>query len=52
MRLSESVTAISNGHMGLRGSFEERYCGDCRPGFYLGGVWFPEEAPAGLRRNG
>ena len=25
MRLSESMTSIGNGHMGMRGNFEERY---------------------------
>ena len=27
MRLSESMTSIGNGHMGMRGNFEERYSG-------------------------
>ena len=28
MRLSESMTSIGNGHMGMRGNFEEQYSGD------------------------
>ena len=32
MRLSESMTSIGNGHMGMRGKFEERYSGDSHRG--------------------
>ena len=32
MRLCESMTSIGNGHMGMRGNFEERYSGDCHRG--------------------
>lgn len=35
MRLSESMTSIGNGHMGMRGNFEERYSGDSHRGTYL-----------------
>ena len=41
MRLSESMTSIGNGHMGMRGNFEEQYSGDSHRGTYLAGVWFP-----------
>ncbi|HAY52571.1 MAG TPA: hypothetical protein DCY46_01110, partial [Lactobacillus sp.] len=41
MRLQESLTAIGNGYMGLRGNFEEGYSGDSLRGTYYGGVWFP-----------
>ena len=30
-RLQESMTAIGNGYMGLRGNFEEDYSGDHLP---------------------
>ena len=43
MRLSESMTSIGNGHMGMRGNFEERYSGDSHRGTYLAGVWFPDK---------
>ena len=37
MRLSESMTSIGNGHMGMRGNFEERYSGDSHrgPAFHI-----------------
>ena len=34
MRLSESMTSIGNGHMGMRGNFEERYSGDSHRGIW------------------
>ena len=43
MRLAESVMSIGNGHMGMRGSFEEAYSGDHLEGYYLAGVVVPEE---------
>ena len=43
MRLSESMPSIGNGHMGMRGNFEERYSGDSHRGTYLAGVRFPAE---------
>ena len=52
MRLGESLTAIGNGHMGMRGSFEERYSGDCHRGTYLAGVWFPDKTRVGWWKNG
>ena len=52
MRLSESMTSIGNGHMGMRGNFEERYSGDCHRGTYLGGVWFPDKTRVGWWKNG
>lgn len=47
MRLSESMTSIGNGHMGMRGNFEERYSGDSHRGTYLAGVWFPDKTRVG-----
>ncbi|MDL2319179.1 glycoside hydrolase family 65 protein, partial [Eubacteriales bacterium OttesenSCG-928-A19] len=52
MRLSESLTSIGNAHMGIRGSFEEAYSGDCHRGTYLAGVWHPERARTDWRKVG
>ena len=52
MRLSESITSIGNGHMGLRGNFEEKYTGDSHQGTYIGGVWFPDKTRVGWWKNG
>lgn len=52
MRLCESLTSIGNGHMGMRGNFEERYSGDSHRGTYLAGVWFPDKTRVGWWKNG
>ncbi len=52
MRLAESITSIGNGHMGMRGNFEERYTGDSHRGTYLAGVWFPDKTRVGWWKNG
>ena len=52
MRLAESMTSIGNGHMGMRGNFEERYSGDSHRGTYLAGVWFPDKTRVGWWKNG
>lgn len=52
MRLSESLTSIGNGAMGMRGNFEEKYSGDSHRGTYLGGVWFPDKTRVGWWKNG
>jgi maltose phosphorylase len=52
MRLSESLTSLGNGSMGMRGNFEERYSGDSHRGTYLGGVWFPDKTRVGWWKNG
>ncbi|WP_203623951.1 glycoside hydrolase family 65 protein [Lacticaseibacillus sp. 866-1] len=52
MRLQESLTAIGNGYMGMRGNFEEGYSGDHLQGTYLGGVWFPDKTRVGWWKNG
>lgn len=51
-RLQESLTAIGNGYMGMRGNFEEGYSGDHLQGTYLGGVWFPDKTVVGWWKNG
>ncbi|MBP3540258.1 MAG: glycoside hydrolase family 65 protein [Clostridia bacterium] len=52
MRLSESLTSIGNGYMGMRGNFEEDYSGDTHLGSYIGGVWFPDKTRVGWWKNG
>ncbi|WP_225047805.1 glycoside hydrolase family 65 protein [Lacticaseibacillus kribbianus] len=52
MRLAESLTAIGNGYMGMRGNFEEGYSGDSLSGTYLAGVWFPDKTRVGWWKNG
>ncbi len=52
MRLSESLSSIGNGYMGMRGNFEEDYSGDTHLGTYIGGVWFPDKTRVGWWKNG
>ncbi len=52
IRLSESLTSIGNGYMGMRGNFEEDYSGDTHLGTYIGGVWFPDKTRVGWWKNG
>ncbi|MBO9128673.1 glycoside hydrolase family 65 protein [Bacillus sp. 165] len=51
-RLAESMTSLGNGHMGMRGNFEETYSGDFHRGSYIGGVWFPDKTRVGWWKNG
>ncbi len=51
-RLQESLTAIGNDYMGMRGNFEEGYSGDSLQGTYLAGVWFPDKTRVGWWKNG
>ena len=51
-RLQESMTAIGNDYMGMRGNFEEGYSGDSLQGTYLAGVWFPDKTRVGWWKNG
>ena len=51
-RLQESITAIGNDYMGMRGNFEEGYSGDHLQGTYLAGVWFPDKTRVGWWKNG
>ena len=51
-RLQESLTAIGNGYMGMRGNFAETYSGDMHQGFYLAGVWNPDKTRVGWWKNG
>lgn len=45
-RVMESLFSLGNGHMGVRGHFEEDYSGDTLPVTYLGGLYYPESVPA------
>lgn len=51
-RLAESIMSLGNGHMGMRGNFEESYTGDFHRGSYLAGVWFPDKTRVGWWKNG
>ncbi|WP_147511937.1 glycoside hydrolase family 65 protein [Bacillales bacterium] len=51
-RLAESMTAIGNGHMGMRGNFEEDYSGDTHQGMYVAGVYYPDKTRVGWWKNG
>ena len=51
-RIQESLTSIGNGHMGLRGNFEEGYSGDTHIGTYIAGVWYPDKTRVGWWKNG
>lgn len=52
MRYYESVLSQSNGYMGIRGNFEERYSADHLQGTYLAGVWHPDKTRVGWWKNG
>jgi len=51
-RLAESMTSIGNGHMGMRGTFEEEYTGDTHQGMYVAGVYYPDKTRVGWWKNG
>lgn len=51
-RLIESIFSLGNGHMGLRGFFEEAYSGDSLQGTYLAGVYYPDKTKVGWWKNG
>ncbi|MGM9988269.1 MAG: glycoside hydrolase family 65 protein [Bacillaceae bacterium] len=51
-RLAESMVSLGNGHMGMRGNFEEHYSGDFHRGSYVAGVWFPDKTRVGWWKNG
>ncbi|QST00784.1 glycoside hydrolase family 65 protein [Pontibacillus sp. ALD_SL1] len=51
-RLAESLMSIGNGHMGMRGNFEETYTGETHEGTYIGGVYYPDKTRVGWWKNG
>lgn len=50
--LQESITALANENLGMRGFFEEGYSDTTLQGVYLGGVWFPDKTRVGWWKNG
>jgi maltose phosphorylase len=50
--ISESVMSLANGHMGLRGNFEEEFSGKTLKGTYAAGVYFPDKTRVGWWKNG
>lgn len=52
MRFYESILSQTNGYMGIRGNFEERYSADHLQGTYLAGVWHPDKTRVGWWKNG
>lgn len=50
--LQESMTALANENLGMRGFFEEGYSDTTLQGVYLGGVWFPDKTRVGWWKNG
>ncbi|GKX30950.1 maltose phosphorylase [Vallitalea longa] len=51
-RVSESVMSLGNGHMGIRGNFEEKYSGDSLSGSYYAGIYYPDKTKVGWWKNG
>ncbi|MFT9485909.1 MAG: glycoside hydrolase family 65 protein [Tepidibacillus sp.] len=51
-RLAESMMSLGNGHMGMRGNFEEDFSGDSLQGTYVAGVYYPDKTRVGWWKNG
>ena len=51
-RFAESIMSLGNGHMGLRGNFEEDYSGDTLKGTYIAGVYYPDKTVVGWWKIG
>jgi maltose phosphorylase len=51
-RVWESIFSLGNGHMGLRGNFEESYSGDTLQGSYIAGIYYPDPTKVGWWKNG
>ena len=51
-RIYESALSLGNGHMGMRGNFEESYSGDTHKGTYIAGVYYPDKTKVGWWKNG
>ncbi|SDL18132.1 family 65 glycosyl hydrolase domain-containing protein [Halarsenatibacter silvermanii] len=51
-RFAESVMSLGNGHMGIRGNFEEHYSGDSLQGTYIAGVYYPDKTVVGWWKIG
>ena len=48
----ESLMSIGNGHMGMRGNFEEKFSGKSLKGTYIAGVYYPDKTRVGWWKNG
>jgi len=44
--------SIGNGHMGMRGNFEEKFSGKSLKGTYIAGVYYPDKTRVGWWKNG
>ncbi|RKD31233.1 glycoside hydrolase family 65 protein [Thermohalobacter berrensis] len=51
-RIYESVMSLGNGHMGIRGNFEESYSGNSLQGTYIAGVYYPDKTKVGWWKVG
>ncbi|QUI22724.1 glycoside hydrolase family 65 protein [Vallitalea pronyensis] len=51
-RVAESAMSLGNGHMGMRGNFEETYSGDSLRGTYYAGIYYPDKTKVGWWKNG
>ncbi|HBM79329.1 MAG TPA: family 65 glycosyl hydrolase [Clostridiaceae bacterium] len=51
-RFYESIMSLGNGHMGIRGNFEENYSGDTLKGTYIAGVYYPDKTRVGWWKVG
>lgn len=51
-KLSESIFSLGNGHMGLRGFFEEGYSGESLQGTYVAGIYYPDKTRVGWWKIG
>ena len=46
-KIYESLMSIGNGHMGMRGNFEEDFSGSTLQGTYIAGVYYPDKTRVG-----
>ncbi len=51
-RLAESLMSLGNGHMGMRGNFEEEFSGDSLQGTYIAGIYYPDKTRVGWWKIG
>ncbi len=51
-RLAESLMSLGNGHMGMRGNFEEDFSGDTLQGTYIAGIYYPDKTRVGWWKIG
>ncbi len=50
--VSESIMSLGNGHMGIRGNFEEKFSGPGFQGTYIAGVYYPDKTRVGWWKVG